>query len=170
MERSRTVTSVFRRISGDVGVKLVSAFDPMYSAGGAGALVDGIRGGDDFRTGAWQGYEGIDFEAVVDLGSARRIGSITAGFLQDQGSWIFMPRSVEFSVSKDGERFEAVSIALNDVPADAEGRILKDFIAGGLDVEARFVRVLARTPGLCPSWHAGAGGKAWIFIDEIIVE
>ncbi len=170
MERSRAVTSRFRRISGDVGVELISPFDPMYSAGGEGALVDGIRGGDDFRTGAWQGYEGIDFEAVVDLGSARRIGSITAGFLQDQGSWIFMPRSVEFSVSKDGESFEAVSIALSDVPADAEGRVLKDFTAGGLDVEARFVRVLARTPGLCPSWHAGAGGKAWIFIDEIIVE
>lgn len=170
MERSRTVTSSFRRISGDVGVKLISPFDPMYSAGGAGALVDGIRGGDDFRTGAWQGYEGIDFEAVLDLGSSRRIGSITAGFLQDQGSWIFMPLSVEFSVSKDGERFEAVSIALSDVPADAEGRVLKDFTTGGLDVEARFVRVLARTPGECPAWHAGAGGKAWIFIDEIIVE
>jgi len=23
--------------------------------------------------------------------------------------------------------------------------------------------------GTCPDWHKGAGGKAWIFADEIIV-
>ncbi len=169
-ERSFTMTSGFRKVPGDAGIKLFSAYDPMYSGGGDLALVDGIRGRGDFRTGAWQGYEGVDFEAVVDLGSARRIGSIAAGFLQDQGSWIFMPRSVEYSVSMDGALFEPVSFLSNDVPDEKEGPVMKDFIAGGLDVEARFVRVVAKSAGVCPGWHPGAGGKAWIFVDEITVE
>jgi len=24
--------------------------------------------------------------------------------------------------------------------------------------------------GVCPEWHKGAGGKAWLFVDEIFVE
>ena len=35
---------------------------------------------------------------------------------------------------------------------------------------ARYVRLQARGIGLCPAGHAGAGGKAWLFIDEIVVE
>ena len=38
------------------------------------------------------------------------------------------------------------------------------------DIETRFVRVRARNRGVCPEWHKGAGGKAWIFADEIIIE
>jgi hypothetical protein len=37
-------------------------------------------------------------------------------------------------------------------------------------VPARYVRVRAKNVGVCPAWHPGAGGKAWIFVDEIIVE
>jgi len=24
--------------------------------------------------------------------------------------------------------------------------------------------------GVCPPWHSGAGDKAWLFVDEIIVQ
>jgi len=34
----------------------------------------------------------------------------------------------------------------------------------------KFVRVTAKNIGKCPEWHIGAGGKAWIFSDELIVE
>ena len=37
-------------------------------------------------------------------------------------------------------------------------------------VKARFVKVVAINTGVCPSWHAGNGGKAWLFCDEITVE
>ncbi len=44
-------------------------FAPQYSAGGGNiALIDHQHGGNDFRTGRWQGYEGVNLEAVVDLG------------------------------------------------------------------------------------------------------
>jgi hexosaminidase len=35
--------------------------------------------------------------------------------------------------------------------------------------EARYVRFSARSIGTCPPWHPGAGGKAWLFVDELIV-
>jgi len=36
--------------------------------------------------------------------------------------------------------------------------------------EARYVRVWARNRGVCPDWHPGAGGSAWIFADEIEIQ
>ena len=36
--------------------------------------------------------------------------------------------------------------------------------------ELRYVRVTARNVGVCPAWHPGAGGKAWMFSDEIVIE
>ena len=47
------------------------------------ALIDFERGSDDFRTGSWQGYEGVDIDAIVDLGENQPIHSLAAGFLQD---------------------------------------------------------------------------------------
>jgi hexosaminidase len=37
-------------------------------------------------------------------------------------------------------------------------------------VNARYIRVIARGEISCPPWHAGAGNKAWLFCDEIVVE
>ena len=46
----------------------------------------------------------------------------------------------------------------------------KEFTAEISTREARYVRVSAENIGICPEWHMGAGGKAWIFVDEIIIE
>jgi hypothetical protein len=38
------------------------------------------------------------------------------------------------------------------------------------DKNARYVKIFAKNIGRCPAWHPGAGGKAWLFTDEIVVE
>jgi hypothetical protein len=142
----------------------------MYSAGGDMALIDGLRGGLDFKTGVWQGYEGVDVDAIVDLGSVRRLGRVSTGFLQDQDSWIFFPEAVEYSVSIDGKSFTPVARSARSVPAREEGARIESISSGPIGKSARYVRVHALNIGLCPTWHEGAGGKAWIFADEIVVE
>ena len=168
--RSAVVTSRMNRIPGNIDIELENAYSSMYTAGGRLALVDGARGGDDFRTGAWQGYQGVDIVAVVDLGDLRRIRRVSAGFIQEQRSWIFMPESIEYSVSADGDSFETVARLGHEIPLDLEGSVTREFTAAGLDARARYVRVTARNTGTCPEWHPGAGHPAWIFADEIIIE
>jgi hypothetical protein len=34
----------------------------------------------------------------------------------------------------------------------------------------RYIKVRAKNIGACPDWHPGSGGKAWLFVDEIMVE
>ena len=38
------------------------------------------------------------------------------------------------------------------------------------NVEAKYVRIFAKSINTCPETDPGAGGKAWIFCDEVIIE
>lgn len=164
------VNARFRQVLHDWKIRLLSKYAPQYSAGGPDALIDGARGGADFRTGAWQGYQGQDFEAVVDLGKPRSVKSLAAGFLQDVGSWIWLPTRVEFELSLDGLNFSKAAVAVHDVP-DRDTRVtVKELSSTFSPRAARFVRVRAYTYGAVPLWHPGAGGKAWLFVDEIVVQ
>lgn len=108
-------------------VTVKDAYSERYTAGGVNALVDGIRGTMNFRDGLWQGYEGVDFDAVVDLNEQKEISKIGAGFYQATSSWIFMPDSVEFFVSNDGEHFESVGVVENNIPQKNPDPVKKDF-------------------------------------------
>ena len=48
--------------------------------------------------------------------------------------------------------------------------MIEDFAARLNGVKARYLKVVAKSIGVCPPGHPGAGGKAWIFADEIIVD
>jgi hypothetical protein len=161
---------VFHRIGHGWTVTLKNLYSPQYTAGGEIALIDGQRGGMNFRTGSWQGYHGVDFEAVVDLGSDRPVSKVMVSFLQDQTSWIFMPEEVTIMVSRKPFDYRTIAILKNDVPDQTEEPVIKEFTREGLRETCRYVKVNARNRGVCPDWHIGAGQKAWIFIDEIGIE
>lgn len=160
----------FHKINHDWSVSIKNPYSPQYTGGGDIALIDGQHGGKNFRTGSWQGYHGIDFEAVIDMGRNRPISEISASFLQDEHSWIFFPEEVEFLVSSKPYDFRTVAIIKNDIPADYPGAIIREYTKDGMRVSGRYVKVIARNRGVCPPWHVGAGDKAWIFVDEIMIE
>ncbi|HPF00676.1 MAG TPA: GH92 family glycosyl hydrolase [Bacteroidales bacterium] len=151
-------------------VELFQPYNSQYTAGGPSGLVDGQRGGEDFRTGGWQGYEGTDFTAVIDLGKKQMVRRITLGCLQEARSWIWMPTSVEYYYSVDGVNYIKLGSLGHNVPDTDLGAYVMDFPLDFVPVEARYIKVFAKNYGVCPDWHLGKGGKAWIFVDEIIVE
>jgi hypothetical protein len=167
--KSHIIAGKFIKIPEGRKIKLNSTYDNQYTAGGPAGLIDYIRGGKNFRLGAWQGYNGTDFEAIVDLGKIQDINKISAGFLQDIGSWIWMPVNIEYAVSDDGVNFTVVSTIKNDVADNDYTSIIKDYTTN-LSAKGRFVRVKAQNYGKIPSWHLGSGNPSWIFIDEIVVE
>jgi predicted alpha-1,2-mannosidase len=185
VERSTTVKAVaikagglkslmsearFQLIPNDWTIKLLSKYSRQYTAGGDEGLIDGVRGTTNFSDGAWQGFQGQDFEAVVDLGRVESVSNLGAGFLQNVGSWILMPTRLEFALSVDGEHFTPALTANNEVPDTYRVPLIKDFVHSIPAQRARYVKVNAYNYGKLPSWHPGAGGGAYIFIDEIIIK
>jgi predicted alpha-1,2-mannosidase len=167
---SKVGVSTFNKIPAGRTIKLNTKFSDSYSGGGALGLIDGIKGTNNFHTEAWQGYEGNDLDAVIDLGKPEKISSIDVSFLQSTGSWIFFPKLIEYSVSTDGVNYTKVYEIKN--PADEKNNTsgVKDFDTSFNSIEVRYVKILAKNVGVCPSWHVAAGNKAWLFVDEISIK
>jgi len=164
------IESRFVQIPKDRTITVHTPYAGQYSAGGDLALIDFSRGGNDFRSGQWQGYEGIDLQAVIDLGSIKPVRKIALGCYQKQSAWIFMPLEVDFFSSEDGLNFTLLGTIPNDVAENADGAIIKDFGLSLKNEKMRFIKVIAKNRGICPEWHPGNGEKAWMFADEITIE
>ena len=150
-------------------VSLATTFHRKYTGGGTHALTNGIKGSEDYTDGNWQGFEGNDFEATVDLGSSIKLKEIKASFLQDQVAWIFYPVSVDILTSSAGDEYNIIKKFNNQTKQSLEQEI-KVFATTLPDEKIRFIKIKAKSQGECPSWHPGDGGPAWIFIDEIVVQ
>ena len=168
-QRSFTTHCSVNKIYNDRDITIYSKYSRQYTAGGPEGLIDGRLGGTNWRTGGWQGYQDTDFEAVVDLREPRRISRIAAGFCQDARSWIWSPKTVHYSVSSDGVSWTPVASVPTPV-GDRDLEIQRWECAVPVDVEARYVKVMAENYGTIPEWHPGAGYPAFIFIDEITIE
>jgi len=166
---SATIETNFVRIRKHRTIKHNTAYGKQYAAGGNNALVDALRGGKDYRTGTWQGFEGVDINAIIDLGKKEAITKLTIGFLQDENSWIFMPETVTFYTSNDGKNFKEIGSIQNNISPKEKGTQLKDFTLP-TNTQAQYLKVIAKNRGICPEYHKGAGGKSWIFADEIIIK
>ena len=168
-ERSKEISAQFFKKPNNYNINIKSTYNPQYHAGGSDGLLDGIFGNTNWRKGDWQGYQGQDFEAVIDMQKETIFHSIDATFLQDSRSWILMPTKVEYYVSTDNVNFILVGTVENDInPKETENKI-KNFILSK-EIIAKFVKVKAYNFGKLPEWHQGFGGDAFIFIDEITIK
>ncbi|MCX6307053.1 MAG: GH92 family glycosyl hydrolase [Bacteroidetes bacterium] len=170
LQKSLIIDAKFIQIPKNRKITLKNSYSSQYAAGGDLGLIDFLRGGDDFRTGTWQGYEGVDLEAVIDLGVSKPIRKLSAGFIQDQGAWIFMPEEVTWWISDDNVDFKRLAAIPNDVDEHHDGAITREFSLSSKGIKCRYIKVLAKNRGTCPAWHPGAGNKSWIFADEITIE
>jgi predicted alpha-1,2-mannosidase len=166
---SGTVSADFVKIPYGRKITLKYPYSHLYTGNSSMALIDYIHGGRNFRDG-WQGFHEVDLDAVVDLGKIRRIDEVNVGFVQEHYSWIFYPKYLEVSFSNDGRSFSKPVRIENEVSEKEDGLINQRLGSRFSGKSARYVRILAKNMGKCPEWHKGAGGKAWLFADEIEIK
>jgi len=153
-----------------LGRTVDGSYSPKYKASGNRALIDGKTGSPDFTDNRWQGFEGKDMDVVIDLGRETPVWRITASFLQSQSVWIFHPVEISFSISSDGKNYRMMGVIDNFLDRSTINDGIKFFESLVFGAPARYVRVNAKSIGICPPWHQGAGSAAWLFVDEVMVE
>ena len=90
--------------------------------------------------------------------------------MQDIKSWIFFPKNVEFLISNDSINFKSIGNIKTDYSNIKEGAYVNDIKIEIINSSAQFIKVKAENYGILPSWHLGAGGSSWIFVDEVIIK
>lgn len=160
--------SQFYKTPSDVHITLANTWHKQYSAGGNEALIDGITGAENFRTGDWQGFYVNDLEAEIKFDRYKPMTQISVNFIQDARSWIFMPTKVDYFISYDGVTYIPMGSVDNTV-ADTDTEVtIKAFTKNFSFRWLKAIKVVAHNPKVCPEWHPGAGLGAFIFADEIV--
>ncbi|WP_299523241.1 GH92 family glycosyl hydrolase [Winogradskyella sp.] len=172
-KQSATIETQFYKIDPNLKIKLETEYANQYNAGGNDALIDGILGTKDFRTGTWQGYHDTDVIATVDLGDISVLKNVSINFLEDQRSWIFLPNQVECLFSVNGKDFKSIEkIKINNTIASDESTIRTFSFEIPSYHKIRYIKVIAKKLGELPEWHLGYkhDGRSWIFVDEISIK
>jgi len=76
---------------------------------------------------------------------------------------------VVYEISEDGIEFKEMGRLKTDIDPLQDGSLIEAFEVESIQY-GRYIRVFADNRGFCPAEHKGAGGKSWIFVDEIEIE
>lgn len=137
-----------------------------YSGGGEGSIINGVLGNNErYGDAEWFGYDGDDFEAVIDFDQAESLKEISFRFFKGEGQWIYLPPMIELFTSSNGVDFEKIKTYENIA---GENKVVETQISLE-DVSTQYLKIRVKNYGLIPEGAQGGGNKAWLFIDEIQV-
>ncbi|MFI5137846.1 MAG: GH92 family glycosyl hydrolase [Sphingobacteriales bacterium] len=161
--------ATFTKIRSDLKLTQLNKYLPNYADEGDNTLINGLHGKVNWRLGNWQGYQGNDLVAIIDMGQVKPVKQVSLGALQDTRSWIVFPKYVEYWVSDDGLNYKLAStvntkVAINDLNVQTQ-----EFNAP-LNLSTRYIKLIAKQYGALPDWHESKGQPSYIFADEIVVE
>ncbi len=140
---------------------------PQYHGGSSQALINGKLGSTYYRDGRWQGFEGNDCRITLTFDSPVDVNKIAIGCLNDPDAWIFYPDEITVSLSSNPPDY----VLLPPVYPEECKNTEKTYFTFECDVDnITKIDICIKNVKTCPNGHPGAGGKAWLFIDEVIVE
>ena len=163
------INTPFIKRDPSIHLTLTGNYANQYAASGPNALIDGIKGGTEFRTGDWQGFQGQDVRAEIYFDESRVMNEIQVSCLQDMKSWIFYPKAVHLSYSLNGKDFITLGNTFQIPMFSDYAHPTKETFQWILPTNSKIkaIRVEYQNYGKCPEWHLGNGNDTWLFIDEI---
>ena len=168
MKEISTLTQKFF-INKATGKKITLTYPPLDNFpgnGGAFGLINGAISDRGINSFEWLGWQDTDMEALVDLGSLDSVVSVNLHLLEQKQGRFLKPSFLEVFVSEEGNQFRSIGKTDSWLPAnDNMGNMKIDFPV----TQARYIKILAKNPGIIPEGQPYAGSRARILIDEIQV-
>ena len=132
-------------------------------------LIDHLKGEPDFRSGNWVAFRESRMECLLHFSTPVPVQSITLSSLIDASSYIMPPQSVEVWGGNEEKNMKLLSRLVPEQPAKAMGSIMKGFECKFNTTTVKYIKIIGNPVAKLPAWHPGKGEKAWIFVDEILV-
>jgi hexosaminidase len=152
-------------------IELITQPAEQYKGDGALTLVDGVIGVTPWKGNEWLGYDTTQIEFIVDLTKKVKIEDILLNFLQDDGSWIHSPESIQISVSKNKKKWRNLKPQQFSASQSANAKIagMKNAFEQNIHIKGQFVKVKVNCLKTIPIGFAGEGKTPWTFTDELIL-
>jgi hexosaminidase len=150
-------------------ITLTNPASEKYPGDGPFTLVNGVINEKGFaRSREFLGFNGINCEAVIDLGILEPISFVVVNTLNRTSSWIWRPLTAEVLGSGDGKNWYSLKMT-DDFEEKKDGTGKGTMTMAFKATYARYVKVVITNWGTIPAGNPGAGNKPWLFVDEIEV-
>jgi hexosaminidase len=169
-KRGKVVDLEFELHKGQAG-QLRLSFEPdaQYQGQGASSLMNGLKGSQDkFGDGEWIGFKGTNLYAEFYFKDPIEINDLRINFFKGEAHWIYLPENLEVWIYEPGE---IKQLLMRTDSFDVQGNVASVYLKSPPHgkFETRYLRVIAENHGIIEDGKPGAGNKAWLFVDEIII-
>lgn len=151
-------------------VRLITQPDPKYKAKGDITLADGIKSAREQGSGNWLGYRDKDFQSYLLFKKPVKAKSVTLSMFRNVNGYVMPPTKIEVWGGANEQSMKLLKV-LNPPMPDKKTPNSDDLIfeADFPEQNLSCIKILAKPLNKLPAWHPGKGEKAWIFIDEVLI-
>ena len=129
-------------------------------------LVDGIYGTIEPFDGRWVSFHDSIVTITIDLQKVKPIHSVKLQCMEDQVGNIFLPKSIDISLSKDAHNYINYYAVLNKKIPEQLLRHIKKFSGKKSFQEARFIKIILKNTAS----FKNVPNENLLLIDEIVVQ
>lgn len=152
----------------DTLIYLTKANDKYKDVSGK-LLIDRERGETNFQLGKWLGYRENRLECLLQFAKAIPVQSITLSSLVDVNSYIMPAQSIEIWGGENPNGLKLLGRLLPEQPTMLKPTVMKGLECKFNPATVKCIKIIANPVAKLPSWHPGKGDKAWVFVDEVLV-
>ena len=98
-------------------------------------------------------------EFILDLTTIKKINNFKLGFLDAKGSWIYLPETVQLSISKNKRKWVVLK----------KEKVTENFMQK-VNKKGKYIRVQVIAKTKIPAGLDGEGTTPWTFIDELDID
>ncbi|HEY0677481.1 MAG TPA: DUF2231 domain-containing protein [Chitinophagaceae bacterium] len=132
-------------------------------------LINHELGELNFRLGNWVAFRENRMECLLVFPESVTVRNIGLNGLVDVGAYIMPPQQIEIWGGNDSRNLKLLGQLKPQQPGKAIPGLIKNFECKFKPTSVKYVKLIAHPVGKLPAWHPGKGEKAWIFVDEILV-
>lgn len=146
--------------------------DSRYPGSGPTTLFDNRGGIPSAGSPTWMGYNTDQVQLDVKLERSQPVHSVVLHFLENQGSWIFLPTHLEVWVFEPSQNdyvlFERRSLSPESTAQHPQACVPIQ-LTRSVPLTTDQLRIRIDLLPRIPDWHPARGSHAWGFIDELKV-
>lgn len=118
----------------------------------------------------WLGFLNNPLEVEMDFDTPADIHSMALSLWQNGGARFFPPKEVQLWTRDSPEQNWQLAKTYQPKPLSKEDpSLLRQFEIPFSAKGVRHLKLLAKPVDRLPSWHGAAGSKAWLMVDEIVM-
>lgn len=140
-----------------------------YKGDGAASLFDKAKAIPDSWNLNWLGFLNSPLEVEMDFDRPTDISSMSLSLWYNGGSRFFPPAEIEIWTKKGDSEWTLAKKHKPSQPSKEDKNVLAQLEIPFSGTGIEHMRFIAHPLGSLPAWHGAKGQKAWILVDELVL-